>query len=259
MAFMDVIAHRGLAGTYGGGNTVRSILAAVDAGADGVAVDLRVSSDGIVVLAGKPHIADVAGTRVAVSTTSWRVLRGVAAGSGRPLIRLTDALPALDACRQVILQVQAPAVAAGSARAESDRVAAVIAGELAVLVPSLLHTRVTVASADTALLAQLRDLIGRVIPARYALLGRSLPVADLLVAARLGNLDEIHPAVSDLRQAHAGALAEARVAGVAIAAWSVNGHAELLLCARTGVSAVVTDDPIGARQALRWLAAPIPG
>lgn len=247
---VDVLAHRGLwhdgpGRTGPPENTVRSLLAAAELGADGVEVDLRVTGDGVVVLCHDPDLLRLAGAPLAVERTGWRLLREAAAAGGVALARLTDALPALARCRRVVLEVKRPSDGG------LDRVAAVVAGELGVLLPALPPTRVAVSCFDAELLAGVRQAVGeRSAPAaagiRWALLSDGRPFADLAAdVARLG-AEEVHVAFRDLATAPVLPAPPS-----AVVAWGVDRAADARWCAAAGLSAVITDRPAAALMARR--------
>lgn len=254
---VEILAHRGLhtAPHSSPENTVRAVLGAVRAGADGVEVDLRVTADGVAVLSHDADLRRTAGLPVTVDRVTWPVLREAAAVGGLAVPRLTDALPALAACRRVVLEVKTPP--SGSAP-DRDRVAQVVAAELAVLLPCLGETRVTVSSFDEPLLARVRASLcgwrevrsprrprGSRTP-RFALLGEGLSLPGLLRRARAAGWDEVHPMVADLRDTCSGVVP----AGPDVVAWCVRDDADVHWCAAAGVAAVITDEPIAAAVAL---------
>lgn len=250
---MEILAHRGLhtAPQSPPENTVRALLGAVRAGADGVEVDLRVTADGVVVLSHDADLHRLAGLPVSVDRVTWPVLREAAAVGGLALPRLTDALPAFGACRRVVLEVKTPP--SGTDR-DRDRVARVVAAELAVLLPCLNGTRVTVSSFDELLLARVRAALRArtprpLRPSRlpgFALLGEGLGLPGLVRRARTAGWDEVHPMFADLRGTAGGIPPE----GPAVVAWCVQDDADIRWCAAAGVAAVITDEPVGAAAAI---------
>jgi len=197
---VDVLAHRGLPGPGRPENTVRAIIAAVDAGLDGIETDLRVTADGVVVLNHDADLLRAAADPVHVEGTAWPELRDAGAAAGLSLARLTDALPALSACRRVVLEVKTPDTD-GLSRPEAavGRVARVVAGELSVLLPSLAASRVTVSSFDEALLGQIRREFPGTPPMLFGLLTAGVAPAEVLHRAVAAGWDEVHVRLADLR------------------------------------------------------------
>lgn len=253
---MEILAHRGLHTPPHGSpeNTVRAVLGAVRAGAGGVEVDLRVTADGVVVLSHDADLRRTAGLPVTVDRVTWPVLREAAAVGGLAVSRLTDALPALGACRRVVLEVKSPP---SGLDADRDRVAQVVAAELTVLLPCLGDTRVTVSSFDESLLGRVRaalrgprELRGPRTP-RFALLGEGLGLPGLLRRARSARWEEVHPRFADLRDTSSGVVPP----GPEVVAWCVQDDADIRWCAASGVAAVITDEPIAAAVVLGALTA----
>lgn len=71
---MKIIGHRGARG-LAPENTLESVQAALDAHADGIEVDVRVTSDGVVVLSHDPYIIDVNGGNWKISQHTYGFLR----------------------------------------------------------------------------------------------------------------------------------------------------------------------------------------
>ena len=189
---------------------------------------------------------------MSVARVTWPVLREAAAVGGLAVPRLVDALPALGACRRVVLEVKSPP--SGTDR-DRDRVAQVVAAELMVLLPCLGDTCVTVSSFDERLLARVRTALrarlrvalrGPRTP-RFALLGEGVGLPGLVRRARVAGWDEVHPMYADLRDTTATAVP---THGPAVVAWDVQDDADVRWCAAAGVTAVITDEPVAAAGAL---------
>ena len=105
---MRILAHRGCPGPTGTENTVPAVLTALDAGADGVEVDLRLSADGVLVVCHDADLRRVVGDDLDVHRASWDELRAAGERAGVPLARVEWVLAAA-AGRRVVLEVQAPA------------------------------------------------------------------------------------------------------------------------------------------------------
>ena len=70
---MKIIGHRGARG-LADENTLASIRAALDAGADGVEIDVRVTSDGVVLLSHDPFIVDDTEAKWVISQHTYEFL-----------------------------------------------------------------------------------------------------------------------------------------------------------------------------------------
>jgi len=260
---VDVLAHRGLPGPGRPENTVRAIIAAVDAGLDGIETDLRVTADGVVVLSHDADLLRAAADPVHVEGTAWPELRDAGAAAGLSLARLTDALPALSACRRVVLEVKTPDTD-GLSRPEAavGRVARVVAGELSVLLPSLAASRVTVSSFDEALLGQIRREFPGTSPVLFGLLTAGVAPAEVLHRAVAAGWEEVHVRLADLR-AQPPARKEPPTHKEPprqpptppgrrrpdVVAWTATTAADLQWCAGQDVSAVIADPAAVLRYA----------
>jgi glycerophosphoryl diester phosphodiesterase len=222
---------------------VRAVEAALNRGADGVEVDVRLSSDGVLVCSHDPVVRTTIGPDLTVSSTTARQLRHATGDDGDRLATVHEVLAAASRHRRCQLVIEAKPV---PDHATARRTAEVLRGVLQLPLPDGLE--VTVSSFDNALLALVRA--GLPAGVRTALLGRRAePVhAVLHQAARSGHA-EAHLHVAALRQApHAIALAHHL--GVRVTSWTVNGRDDLQRLARWGVDAVITDNVVAAQVLL---------
>jgi glycerophosphoryl diester phosphodiesterase len=229
------LAHRGSPTSGTTENTVPAISAALAGGADGVEVDLRLTSDGVLAVCHDPDLRRLAHRPLPVATTPWDQLRDAAPGLAR-----VEWVLAAAAGRPVVLELKpAPAEAAH-----------VLVERLVGLHEACLPMTLTVSSFDWRLASAFRAAVPAHLDVRTALLGDvgCLPLAVLRQAA-LGGHDQVHPHISDLLDDPETAAA-ARAAGVGVVPWTVNSHRALRRCAQLGVEAVITDVPHKARLAL---------
>ena len=241
---MRILAHRGSPGPSTAENTVPAVLAALDAGADGVEVDLRLSADGVLVVLHDADLRRVAGAPLDVHRATWDELRATAGAAGVPLARVEWVLAAAAGCR-VVLEIKAPPEDAGRAATVDALVE-----RLAVLHAGRLPLQVTVSSFDAPLVAAVRAALPPELGVRTALLARPgcLPLAVLGLAVAGGH-DELHPHVTDLLE-HPRVVASAASCGLGVVPWTVNSCRAVRRCADLGAAAVLTDVPRGARAAL---------
>jgi len=240
-----ILAHRGSPGHEHLENTVAAVTAALDAGADGVEVDLRLSADGVLVLSHDADLGRLSGLPLPVADRTWDELRAAAAVRGLPLARV-EWLLAAAAGRSVVLELKSPPPAPG-ARA---RTADVLVERLCGLHAAGLPLALTVSSFDARLAGELLRRAPAHLRLRTALLG--LPgrrPAGLLRAALAGGHDEVHPHVVDVLAAPR-TVTNAHSCGVAVVPWTVNGRRAVRRCADLGVDGVITDAPVAAAAAL---------
>jgi len=236
-----ILAHRGAPVSAQSENTVAAVTAALDAGADGVEVDLRLSADGVLVLSHDADLGRLCGLPLPVAGRTWDELRDAAASRGLALARV-EWLLAAAAGRSVVLELKSPPPAPG-ARA---RTADVLVERLCGLHAAGLPLAVTVSSFDARLAAALRSRAPGYLGLRTALLGMpGRRPASLLRAALAGGHDEVHPNVLDVVAAPR-TVAAAHACGVAVVPWTVNGRRAVRRCADVGVDGVITDAPVRA-------------
>jgi len=239
-----ILAHRGLPGAAGPENSHAAIAAAFASGADGVEVDLRLTTDGVLVASHDPDLFRLAGAHVAVADTSWPVLDAAAAQRGLRLARLEELL-VLAAGRPMVLELKrAPTSAA------QIRTAAVLVQQLALLQRCGLSLDVTVSSFSPTLLMSVQRESSPGNAIRTALLGSPMSgAAPLLRHAMRGGHQEMHPNVLALL-AETGVVEAAHARGISVVPWTVNRPRHLRRLERAGVDAVITDVPVTARAAL---------
>ena len=110
---MRIIGHRGTPTTATHPeNTVPAVLAAFEAGADGVEVDVRTTRDGVLVLSHDPDLGRVLGhgegTGPVVADAPWSVLRRLALPHGTRVPLLSEVLDlAAQHCKHVVTEVKA--------------------------------------------------------------------------------------------------------------------------------------------------------
>lgn len=236
---MRILAHRGSPGTTRVENTIPAISAALEAGADGVEVDLRLTSDGVLAACHDPDLRRLTGIPLAVASTSWPVLRDAADLAATPLARVEWVLAAA-AGRNVILELKpSPTPRARTVDALVTRLNGLHAAGLPM--------SLTVSSFDPLLVHAVRETAPRRLGLRTALLGDvgCLPLATLRQALSAGH-HAVHPHISDLLT-HPEVVASARACGVTVVPWTVNSRRSIRRCADLGVEAIITDVPQTAR------------
>ena len=236
---MRILAHRGGHRPGVVENTVAAVTAAFAEGADGVEVDLRLSRDGVLVVSHDADLVRLCGSSLDIATSSWESLERTALRSGVRLARVEWVLAAA-AGRRIVLELKA---------GTSDS-AAVLVERLSDLSAAGLSTDVTVSSFDRELVRRFRARAESRLGVRTALLGApGSPASSTLRAAVVDGHHEVHPHVSDLLDDPA-AVAAAAALGRAIVPWTVNPTRTVRRCADLGVSAVITDRPRAAADAV---------
>lgn len=229
---MEVIGHRGAA-ALGPENTLAAIGAALDAEADGVEIDVRLSADGLPMLI---HDIDLGRTTGAAGRVDEREAKGLSA-LGVPTLQ--EALDLVPDDRRLIIELKGTPWDAGYDPNEP------LARAVAAMLDAIPPRRVTVSSFNPLSLAIVRAEAPDV--ATGVLTAPAFDLGSNLAAAVQGGHDECHVPDQILE---AWFVDEAHAAGRSVMSWTVNDADRLRRCAEWGVDAVITDDPRAALRAL---------
>ena len=247
-AVVLVLAHRGSPTPSRPENTVAAVAAALDGGADGVEIDVRLTADGILVCSHDPDLLRLAGTPLPVAGVTARVLRGNPLAGGHLTATLAEVLAAARVRGRPRVIVEAkPTGSEVLGVSTAEALHRLLAGAARGL-------DLAVSSFDPVLLGRIRrQLAGTAI--RTALIGRpSDPATTVLRATLEGGHDELHAHVRSVR-ADPDVVAIAQRLGVSITCWTVNRRAHAQLLRQLGVDAVITDRPLTVASgtlAERW-------
>jgi glycerophosphoryl diester phosphodiesterase len=205
-------------------------------GADGVEVDVRVTSDGVPVCHHDPGLRRTADDPRHVATSGHDELPWI--GSHR-IPRLSEVVDLVAGRGRLVVEVKTPHWPVGAATGTVEAVVAVLRRH------RLEH--VTVSSFDRPRVLHLRR---SGIPVRTALLGRpGVPFGVLLRRALLDGHDQMHPHIGSVLS-RLELVERAAAQGIAVTAWTVDRPLHLLRLAEAGVEAAICDDPRAARQVL---------
>jgi glycerophosphoryl diester phosphodiesterase len=232
---MLLLGHRGAVHSTAPENTLASVERALRQGADGVEVDVRVTSDGIAVCHHDPAMGRTAGDPRAVAQTSYADLPWIGA---HRVPRLSEVIDLVAGRGRLVVELKTPS---WPFLAEPvDAVTAVLRRH------RLDH--VTVSSFDRL---RLRAVRRERMACSTALLGRPVvPLLGLLQHAVADHHPEVHPHLSSalLRPE---AIADT---DLLVTAWTVDRPADLALLCDAGAHGVISDDPAAARAAVPVLA-----
>ncbi len=102
---MLAVAHRGFSSAYPE-NTALAFDKAIDAGADLIETDVRLSRDGRIVCWHDPDLKRVAGKAQAIADLEWRELKGITLPSGQTILGLDEVLAIARGRAGVMLDVK---------------------------------------------------------------------------------------------------------------------------------------------------------
>lgn len=229
---MDVIGHRGGA-ALGPENTLATIRAGLQAGADGVEIDVRLSADGVPVLMHDVNVDRTTPGTGRVDSLSIEVLRSL----GVPT--LSDVLELVPLERRLIVELKGTPWEAGHDM--NEPLARVVAETLT----QQEVRNVTVSSFNPLALAALRAGAPEV--PTGVLTSPAFDLGSNLAAAVDSGNEECHVPAELLDPDFVVA---AHDAGRRVLAWTVNDATEVARFAAWGLDGVITDDPGIALRAL---------
>ena len=232
---LRVLGHRGAPGAGRTENSVAAVTEAFRQGADGVEIDVWITTDDVLVCSHEA-VVDSDGVARDITTSSSRDLLGV-------LATLEQVLEAVQRPAGSQIVVEAKPVADIET---AVRTACTLADVLGAAAGS---ADVTVSSFDPALLGLIRGTCAD-LPVRTALLGEKAedPIA-VVRRAHAGGHDEVHLPLVGLRRTPQ-AIELAHSLGHEVAVWTVNGQQDLSWATGQGADAVITDDVRGALRVL---------
>jgi glycerophosphoryl diester phosphodiesterase len=241
-----VLGHRGAPAAGRPDNSVAAVTEALLQGADGVEIDVRLTTDDVLVCTHDAVVLTGTGDRRDVATsTSGELLGDAGRSSLATLPELLAAVQQADGA-QVVVEAKPVTDAAVAARTASALAA--------VLRTSAGNAAVTVSSFDPALLAMIRTTCAD-LPVRTALLGDAEdPAAEIVRRAHEDGHDEVHLPLAGVRRTPQ-AVETAHRLGLSVSLWTVNARPALQWVAGLGVDAVITDDVLTAWSELDRAAA----
>jgi glycerophosphoryl diester phosphodiesterase len=224
---MRVLGHRGWPEASHPENTVAAVTAALDAGADGVEVDVRLTADGVAVCCHDDDLLRVGADLRSVRSARYAELAATPLPGGHAVPRLLDLAVAVAGRGQLVLDLK-----------PEPRTAALLRACLASLTMARFPLDDLVASSfDERVLDVLA--VRRPQVARAAILDVGDPLLPALGRARRRGDAAVHlPLRTVLAEA-----AEVRGCALTVRAWTVNRPVDAHLCALLGVEAVITDVP----------------
>lgn len=226
------IGHRGAAG-YEPENTLRSIQRALDLGAHAIEIDVRLSSDGELVVFHDSNLKRIARTPGTIFRKSLAELQQIDAGKGERIPTLREVLDLIGG--RVWLNIELKAK--GTAHAVAREIARVVEEGKG----GWSYDKIVVSSFDRRELARVLDCHepGVPPPIRIGLLLARKPISLARLAARL-RATSVH---LSQRLATPGMIKRAHEAGLRVFVFTVNDPAEITRLRQLGADGVFTDFP----------------
>jgi glycerophosphoryl diester phosphodiesterase len=232
-----LLGHRGqVCSAEAPENTAAAIVAALDGGADGVEVDVRLTAEGVPVCIHDPDLRRVAwsGRQIAMSTYADLLTVRLPGGQRVPTLAEVVALVANRGLLVLDLKLAANATALAAAVVE-------------VLRRSGRREEVVLSSFAPEVLTALRRCASQL--PRALITGGEVPAVVALSRARAAGCTALHPYVRTVLADH-GVVERAARQGIVLRCWTVNRPVDARLLDIAGVPAVISDDPACLRRAL---------
>lgn len=216
-------------------------MAALDGGADGVEVDVRLTADGIPVCVHDPDLRRVAWSGRQIATSNYDDLRAVRLPGQQRVPTLDEVISLVRGRGLLILDLKAHLT---EQRSDADALAAAV---IAVLGGSRLRDDVVLSSFWPDVLTSVHRRAPRL--PRALISGPDVPAVVALSRARAAGCVALHPYATTVLADH-GVAERAAGQRMTLRCWTVNRPVDARLLAIAGVPAVISDDPSGLRQAL---------
>lgn len=221
---MQIVGHRGWPTVEHSENTLDALDAALQAGADGVEVDVRLTRDGVAVCCHDSELTRLAGLHALVAELTWDELRGVVLVSGHSMPTLQQVVRLVAGRGQLVLDLKLDTRPAALAEATLRDVRGVDDVVISSFYDSVLDAAAVLSPALS----------------RARLVDPDEPVGSALASARDRGDDAVHLPIRTVLT-DPDAVRAAR--GLLIRAWTVNRLVDVRLCEALGFAAVITDEP----------------
>lgn len=229
-----VIAHRGASYDFAE-HTYDAYVSAIEAGAEGLECDVRLTADKVLLCWHDPDLERTSDGKGRISKLTWDEIRGVNSGSwhragrvARPLL-FSDLLHlAMEAGKSLSIETKHPVRSGG----EIERALAKILAPYLPVTPG------------SPALAQFRVMsFSRFAVKRWQELQPSIPAVALIGSDRfIGNAPVVGPGI-DLIRRDPSLVDRLHRQGREVHVWTVDGLSDIALCLKLGVDAIITNRP----------------
>lgn len=233
---MEILGHRGRPSAGTPENTLASVQAALAEGADGVEVDVRLTSDGVAVCCHDAGLHRVAGVARGVRSLSLAELAAIRVG-GHPVPTVADVLQGLAGRGRLVLDLKP--------EQRPRRLLAALADALAS--SELPLPQIVVSSFDAAVLSACATMAPNL--QRAVILTGAEPVSQVLAQAVARGDVALHVPARTVFGAPE-LVAAAHRHGLAVRVWTVNRPVDARLLRLLDVDALISDVPGELRAAL---------
>jgi glycerophosphoryl diester phosphodiesterase len=235
-----VVAHRGASSTEPE-NTVVAFEAAIQAGADVIELDVRLTADGIPVILHDPDVSSTTDGAGLVHTLALDEVKRLDASGHRPghqeIPTLAEALDTIDGRVAVDLEIKnIPGELAFDSPDEG-----ILRATLRALEDSAFPGAVLISSFNWITIERSKELAPDV-PTGFLSVGAMDPHATLVYARQFGH-DFVLPQSMALFEAGEPFVEEAHREGVRVGTWTVDDEEDLARLFGWGVDAVASNDP----------------
>jgi glycerophosphoryl diester phosphodiesterase len=240
-----VVAHRGASATFPE-NTLESFTAAVEAGAQAVEFDVRLSADGVPVVVHDPDVSRCTDGTGFVHELTVAELKRLDAGGGRvPRAEIPTLREALDLLSgRVGVDIEIKNIPGEPAFDSPEE--AVVAATLRALDAAAFSGPVLVSSFNWLSIERCRELAPD-LPTGFLTIAAMDPAAALVYAREAGH-GWVLPQADAVGAAGAGFVEEAHGDGIRVGTWVADEERPMAGLFELGVDAVATNDPaLGVR------------
>ncbi|MGN0906959.1 MAG: glycerophosphodiester phosphodiesterase [Bullifex sp.] len=232
---MKVLAHRGFSGVYPE-NTMLSFEKAVQAGADGIELDVHLSKDGEVMIIHDEALKRTAGVDGAVSDYTRSELEKISAGKTKndefgftPVPSLDEYLCFMADHRDLVTNIELKTAPVYYPEIEEKTLALVRKYDL--------EDNIIYSSFNWLSVLKMKGLTGK---SRFGLLFSGMRLYHQAPLMRDLSLDYFHPDFNDLTDEIVSSFHEG---GIGLNVWTVNEVKDIEKCMKWNVSSVITNYP----------------